>query len=423
MKNEIKQRIEGINLDEVPNGYIKTNFGIIPVDWNVKKCGEVGMFKKGKGISTTNTIEIGLPALMYGDIYMKYNTCFSSVDYKVSEQTAKNSTPASKGDLLFTCSGETAEDIGKCVIYQGSETIYIGGDIVIVTPKTCYDNLFLAYQQNSFPIIKQKARLGQGYSVVHIYTDLIKLLRLPIPPLPEQKKIAEILSTWDKAIEFKEKRIKTLMSKKTGMLQKLIAGTVRLPGFNPNWEQFKLKTLLIEVNDRNRKLKTTTVYSISNKNGFIPQNEQFEKIVASKDISNYKIISKGCIAYNPSRINVGSIASFKEDYNVVVSPMYVVFKCKDKLLLTLFLEQWLDSHTFDQQMKALLSGSVRNSLNFSDLSLIKINLPSIKEQTAIVKVLSLADLEISLQKAELETLKLQKKGLMQVLLTGKVRTV
>lgn len=101
--------------------------------------------------------------------------------------------------------------------------------------------------------------------------------------------------------------------------------------------------------------------------------------------------------------------------------MYIVIMCNQKLLLTDFMIQWINSHSFDQQMRTLLSGSVRDSLNFSDLGLIKIKLPSTKEQKSIIQVLSLADLELSIQKAELETIKLQKKGLMQVLLTGKVR--
>lgn len=317
------------------------------------------------------------------------------------------------------------EGIAHCNMYINDlEDVIYDCHIMKITPNIkIFNPYFLRWCLITKNARRQFMLRAKTTTMTTIGQKDIEDVKLPLPPLPEQERIAEILTTWDKAIELKEQYVKELEARKKGLMQKLLTGTVRLPGFTDEWNEYRLNTLVIEVNNRNKDMATDKVYSISNKSGFIPQDEQFDKIVASKDISNYKIISKGCISYNPSRINVGSIASFDLDFDVVVSPMYVVFKCKEKLLLTDFMRQWINCHSFDQQMKVLLSGSVRDSLNFSDLGLIKINLPSVREQKAITQVLYLADLEISMQKVELETLKLQKKGLMQVLLTGKVRTV
>ena len=160
--------------------------------------------------------------------------------------------------------------------------------------------------------------------------------------------------------------------------------------------------------------------SISNRNGFINQSEQFGKRVASEDLSTYKLITKDCIADNPSRINVGSIALYNENAPGIISPMYVVFKTNENLLPEYLLEL-TKTHIFHQKMKNLLSGSVRDSLKFSDLCYMSFEIPSIKEQRAILKIILDADKEILLLQEDLDQEKQKKKALMQLLLTGIVR--
>ncbi len=162
------------------------------------------------------------------------------------------------------------------------------------------------------------------------------------------------------------------------------------------------------------------VKSISNKSGFINQSEQFGKNVASSDLSNYKIVRKGYIAYNPSRINVGSIALYTEETSGVISPMYVVLKTKYGLHEKYFM-YYVKTEEFNQRMKSQLSGSVRETLKFNDLCAIKIDLPSYNEQEQIVAVLETADKEIDLLEQKLDLIKQEKKAIMQLLLTGIVR--
>lgn len=174
------------------------------------------------------TVQEGLPAMMYGDIYIKYNISFSEVDYRITADCAKKSTPVKSGDLLFTATGETAIEIGKCVCYQGVPTIYIGGDIFSLTPKS--DNsMFLSYQLNSFPAIKQKARYGQGFSVVHIGVDALKKVQVLLPPtIEEQTAIASILSAADREIDLLEQELEAWQQKRKALMQLLLTGLVRV---------------------------------------------------------------------------------------------------------------------------------------------------------------------------------------------------
>ena len=163
------------------------------------------------------------------------------------------------------------------------------------------------------------------------------------------------------------------------------------------------------------------VLSVTNSRGFISQQEQFDRTVASDDKSNYKLIKKGQFAYNPSRVNVGSLDLLTTFENGILSPMYVVFKTNKSKLNSKFLYYYLKSFWFFGHIPLFVQGSVRDSLSFEGLSSMKFYIPSIEEQTAIANILSAADNEIDLAKQKLARLKEQKKGLMQVLLTGKKR--
>lgn len=412
MKVEIKQRIETIKRGEIPPGYKKARISIIPSDdWQEDILGNLGDFYKGKGLPGTEMKERGIPCIGYGDIYTKYNFHFSKAQNFVDEEVAKESQPINRGTLLFTGSGETAEEIGKCVCYDGDDTIYAGGDIVLFNTKKV-NPLFIAYQQNIEPCIREKAQLGQGHSVVHIYEDSLKKLSVVYPKDNlVQQKIIKILMKWNETVNIQEKLIEKLEIRKKALMQKLLAP-------KDGWKAVKVGSVVEEVSLKN-KINCKNVMSISNKFGFIKQEEQFTKQVASEDVKNYKIVSKGDIAYNPSRINVGSIAIYQNEEIGIVSPMYVVFKCTKitpQMILLL-----LSTSRGKYDIETFLSGSVRDSLNFSDLSEIEVRLPSEVEQKSIVKIFRSVDETILLHTQKLTKLKEQQKVMMQLLLTGIVR--
>lgn len=243
----IKERIEQINSGIVPEGYQKTAFGVFPCDWETNKTlGELGQFSKGKGIQGNKLTSEGVPCVGYGDIYMKYNYHFENAQSFVDEQTAAESQKIGKGTLLFTATGETAEEIGKCVCYNGEKDIHAGGDIITFVPYVL-NSLFIAYQQYQSYALRQKASFGQGHSVVHIQKDRLEKLHIAFPKsTQEQARIAEILMQWDKAIELQGKLVEAYQKLKKYCLNKMFpkkgsnVPEIRFPGFTAPWEQRKL---------------------------------------------------------------------------------------------------------------------------------------------------------------------------------------
>lgn len=206
--------------------------GDIPSDWVARRLASFGRFSKGSGISKADLIEEGIPTILYGDIYTKYNLKAENIFNFISQELASNSKLIDKGDLLFTGSGETREDIGKCVTYNGDIKVYAGGDIIIFSPKT-NNHLFLAYSLSSNYAITVKAMNSRGDIIVHIYASSLRNIYLPIPSLAEQQQIVNFLDyktgECDRFISNRQKQIELLNEQKAAIINKAVT-----KGINPN---------------------------------------------------------------------------------------------------------------------------------------------------------------------------------------------
>ena len=189
--------------------------------------GELGNFSKGKGIKKDDVIASGIPCVRYGEIYTHYNDYIKEVHSFISVDIAKESQQIKSGDLLFAGSGETAEEIGKCVAYLKDEEAYAGGDIVIFSPRE-QNSMYLGYLMNHPSIVVQKARMGQGDAVVHISGKNLAELKLRLPPLEEQIAIAAVFSDMGAEIAALEARREKTCALKEGMMQELLTGRIRL---------------------------------------------------------------------------------------------------------------------------------------------------------------------------------------------------
>ena len=196
-------------------------------EWEDTTLSSLGLLKKGKGITKSDLISYGNPCIRYGEIYTKYNYYFDKCYSYINDQTALISQKIKHGDLLFTCSGETPEEIAKCVVYLGTEEAYAGGDIIIVSPSNC-NSLFLAYLLNSDHVVAQKISMAQGDAVVHISTTNLKLLSFRLPSLEEQTAVADIIFDMDKEIKTLERRRDKTKAIKEAMMQELLTGRIRL---------------------------------------------------------------------------------------------------------------------------------------------------------------------------------------------------
>ena len=191
---------------------------------------------------------------------------------------------------------------------------------------------------------------------------------------------------------------------------------LRFPGFTEDWEQRKFSDITYLSGVKNKENKPYESYSISNEFGFIPQNEQFENggTMKTADKSMYYIVSKNSFAYNPARINVGSIGYYDKPDIVIVSSLYEVFKTID-VVDDKFLWHWFKSDQFNRLVDKYQEGGVRLYFYYDKLCKGRIGLPSISEQNKISNLLDYFDKYITLHQRKLEHLNLKKKALLQKL--------
>jgi type I restriction-modification enzyme S subunit len=386
---------------------MKSEFKNLPSGWKVLRLGDV---------CEINPSSRKLPEKFY---YIDLESVEKGILHSLKEvflETAPSRAQRllEKGDILFQMVRP----------YQKNNFLFeLNGDFVASTGyaqiRTKQNRDFIFQYLNFDTFTKKVIEKCTGSNYPAINASVFSNLKIPLPLLDEQEKIAEILSTWDEAINLTINLIENKKQFKKALMQNLLTAKIRFPEFQDEWRETKLGKFLKEKSDRNTE-NIELVLSVTNKFGFVTQVEYFDKSVASHNTANYKIVKRGNFAYNPSRINVGSIALL-ENYEIgILSPMYVVFECL-KNLDNRFLKFWFQSHNFIGNLYKHLAGSVRESLNFKDMKTISIKLPNLKEQQKIAEVLTAFDDEINLLNLKLENLKKQKQGLMQKLLSGKVR--
>ncbi len=404
------------------------HFNGIPSDWNKYTLGGLGVFSKGKGILKEQLVSQGLPCVRYGELYTTHDFIIKEFQSFIPNEIAEESKEIRKGDILFAGSGETIEEIGKSVAYVGNEIAYAGGDVIILSTNRDVNAECLSYALETDFARKQKRRLGQGNSVVHIYPSDLFSIKLPLPPLPEQKTIAQLLSAWDDAITKTQSLIAKKEQRKKWLMQNLLTGKKRLKGFEGKWKVVRLKGLFERVTRKNN-VGNTNVVTISAQRGFVRQTDFFTKSIASELLDNYFLVDKGEYCYNKSYSNGypwGATKRLKDFDKAVVTTLYICFGIKVKNRTSGdFFEQFFEANLLDKGLMKIAheGGRAHGLLNVtpSDFFDLKITIPNCDEQNAIAGVLKNADDEIQLLKNKMEKLKEQKKGLMQVLLTGKKR--
>ena len=342
-------------------------------EWQEKRLSDIADLSKGIGISKDQLSADGEPCILYGELYTKYKS--ETIKEVISKTNIDNTklVKSKANDVIIPCSGETAEEIAtaRCVL---KDDILLGGDLNIIRLHG-YDGSFMSYQLNG----KRKydiAKVAQGVSVVHLYGEHLKNIKTINPSLNEQKKIANLLSLLDERISTQNKIIEDLKKLKCAIIETV---------YNGKGHEYRIGDIIDQVSQRNKRCLVNTVLSVNNKLGFINQDEQFEdRTVASEDTSNYKVVFKDDFAYNPARINVGSIARLKSFDKGIVSPMYICFKVTDGIVPE-YLESYFATNHFSKEMQKRLEGSVRLCLSFEGLCNIPIFVPCIDEQTEIGK--------------------------------------
>jgi type I restriction enzyme S subunit len=333
-----------------------------------------------------------------------------------------------EGDILIC---RLADPAGRACILPniGEEKMITSVDVSIYRPKLDFaDRAFLVASMNTPNWFNEIRERCGGSTRTRIARSELGKMKIPLPPLPEQKAIAQVLSTADAAIHTTEKLIVQKELRKKWLMQQLLTGKKRLKGFDGEWKEKKLSDLFDRVTRKNTE-GNTTVVTISAQRGFVRQTDFFNKNIASEITDNYFLVERGEFCYNKSYSNGypwGATKRLNDFDNAVVTTLYICFGVKDeKKTNPEFFEQYFGANHLDKGLTKIAheGGRAHGLLNVtpSDFFSLKVTVPSYEEQTAIAQVLQAADKEISLLKAKAEKLREQKKGLMQVLLTGKVR--
>ena len=405
----------------------------IPAKWRIHQVDELFSFLKTNSLSRNDLSydyhEFPIYNIHYGDIHATFDS--SVLDFekesrvpviKSMNQLPKEVDYLSEGDLIMADASEDYDGVGEAIeilnlkgrqVLAGLHTIALRGD-----HRTALG--FRSYIFKHPGVVKSLRVIATGTKVYGISKSNVSKLRVILPSLTEQRKIAEILSTWDEAIAQTKALIEQLKLRNKGLAQQLLTGKKRLKGFSGEWKEVKLEKYFSERNERG--FDDLNLLSVGEL-GVYPQSESNKKDTSNADKAKYKRICPGDIGYNTMRMWQGRSAL--SSLEGIVSPAYTIVTPKenaDPRFFALLFKQEPVIHKFFRNSQGLVSDTL--NCKFKDLKNVKVFVPMDKsEQSQIAKIITKGSEEIKGLEQKMLLFKEQKKGLMQKLLTGEVRTI
>lgn len=381
--------MNSLEKNNIPAGYKDSAVGIIPQEWEMKRFGTC--FSIGHGRDYKHLSNGDIPVYGSGGIICYVGSFLHN------------------GETV--CIGRKGT-INKPFYYNGPiwtvDTLFYTHNFQSVLPR------YVGYLFDSIDWM----RYNEATGVPSLTAKTISNIKMAVPPLAEQRKIAEILGAWDEAIEKQSRLIEKLELRKRALMQRLLTGRTRLSGFNTPWQKVKLGEIFKERNET--RCEELPLLSITADKGVILQSESDKKDTSNDDKSKYKRICPNDIGYNTMRMWQGRSAL--SSLEGIVSPAYTIATPKvevDPLFISELIKQPRVVYDFWTHSQGLVGDTL--NCKFHDFSQVKVTIPSHPEQKAIAEVLTAADNEIDIHRKKLDVLRLQKRGLMQQLLTGKTR--
>jgi type I restriction enzyme S subunit len=323
------------------------------------------------------------------------------------------------GDIAITKDSETPDEIGiPALIEQPASDLVLGYHLALIRAKAerC-DPYFLSAALQTRHVARHYLRTAVGLTRFGLSIKAVADTPVPNLPLVSQRRIGR----WYREAARMESHIDALIAakreQKRGLMQQLLTGKVRFPGFTEPWKPVRLGDVAHEVSERNKgQLAEQDVCGVIKGAGLMPMRER----VMGDDLTRYLVVSPNSFAYNPMRLNIGSIAFNSSHRRVLVSPDYVVFSTRPTALRPNYLNHVRSSWIWEKFVQRAGSGSVRTRIYFDDLATLKLPLPGAAEQDRIDSALRGMDSEINLLVQQREALATQRRGLMERLLTGEI---
>lgn len=399
MTPEIKQRIEQIRRGEVPEGYQRAGAKIIPYNWGIRQMGEVCVVNPARPQMIPDIVSF----LAMADV---------SEDAKIVRQKQIRCSEANNGFSCF-CRGDIliakitpCFENGKGAYTATLETSVGFGSTEFHVLRCRIDPEFIFFHTVSFEFRKRlEAEMTGTAGQKRVQAESIAKYRIAVPPIIEQRKIAAILTTQDKVIELKEKCLAEKQRQKKYLMQQLLTGKKRLPGFSKSWQTVELGEIFNYIQPTAYLVKTTD-YDDSYKTPVLTAGKTF--------ILGYTNELEGIFTEVP-------VVIF-DDFTTATKYVDFPFKVKSSAMKILTIKDGFNivfAYEAMQLIKFTVGGHERHWI--SKYNCLTIDIPDIEEQTAIAEVLAAADREMELLRQEIEQEKQKKKALMQLLLTGIVR--
>ena len=420
---------------QVTNGHISSP----PLSWDEVVLGDIATYYGGLTGKTKDDFGgDGKPFVPYSNVFANAALDPDSLD-RVALGVGETQKRVQYGDILITGSSETLQEAGmSSVVLHDPGELYLNSFCfgVRVTSPGILDPEFAQYLFRSQNVRRGIVHFAQGTTRFNLSKRELMKLRLTLPSIPEQREIARVLGAWNRALADLDALLDAKRERARGLAQRLLAGQARQPEFvqSPeaqpsrigdlpaDWQYVRIGDVAEEVKRRNKRGEDLPVLSCTKYDGLVDSLSYFGKQVFGDDTSSYRVVSRGEFAYATNHIEEGSIG-YQDIYPAgLVSPIYTVFKTSERVDDG-FLYRLVKSETYRQLFEAWTNSSVdrRGSLRWKDFSLIRIPLPSVKEQRQIAAVLDAAEAEIGALSDQRDALAIQKKGLMQRLLTGEIR--
>ncbi|MCR5455111.1 MAG: restriction endonuclease subunit S [Bacteroidales bacterium] len=379
------------NKQHIPQGYKNSPLGIIPNDWEVKRLGDL-CFDIFSGSNKTRT-DSGKYT-----VYGSTGIIGKTDEYKY------------EGEKILVA--RVGAHAGQVSLASGKYDV--SDNTIIVENQDCF-SLFFAYQ---YLIASNLNKMVFGSGQPLITSGMLKRMFVVYPPFEEQIKINAVLQLWDTAIEKQTQLIEKLTLRKRALMQQLLTGKKRLKGFDGEWNEVKLGEIFDERNET--KCDNLPLLSITGDKGVIYQSESDKRDISNEDKSKYKRICPNDIGYNTMRMWQGRSAL--SELEGVVSPAYTIVTPRNNVdvrFMSMLIQRPRIVYGFWTHSQGLVSDTL--NCKYPDFCQVKVVIPSKKEQTAIADFFIEVNKEIELANKKLRNLQTQKRGLMQVLLTGKKR--
>ena len=316
--------------------------GEVPEHWEVRKLGQIGQLSRGNGGNKTDEVPLGVPCVRYGDLYTTHTYFISDSRSCIPEARVNNYTPIRFGDVLFASSGETIDEIGKSAVNLIRSEACCGGDVILFRPRLNVEARYMGYATDCMPAALQKATMGRGITVMHIYGNQLKYLTVALPPLLEQKTIVRFLDYVNRRIHryirAKEKLIELLEEQKQAIIHEAVTGRIDVRTGQPNlaykdsgvewlgnvpehWAMCRNGQIFVQRNETG--FPELPVLEVSLRTSIrIRDFENSDRKQVMSDRGLYKRAVKGDIAYNMMRMWQGAVGVAPVDG--LVSPAYIV---------------------------------------------------------------------------------------------------